>query len=139
MRCAELMQPEPAACTPEQTLFQALQLMSSHDVGSIPVVDVNKRPVGIVTDRDAALYLAEHDRRPSEVSCSEAMSSPLITCDVQDDLDDAIDKMRDYQLRRIVVLEHGRVAGIIAQADLAREKPGDARKVVEDVSRPKAA
>lgn len=140
MKCSELMH-APQSCMPNERLMDALAIMEAQDVGSVPVVEdrAGMRPLGVVTDRDAALLLGRTDRRASEVNCQEAMSSPAITCDSEDDIKDAVELMREHQLRRILVTDNGRLVGIIAQADLAREKSGEAKKVLEDVSQPKAA
>ncbi len=141
MKCSELMNPSPEFCVPEERLMDALEIMRAHDVGSVPVVDNrdDQSPVGVITDRDAALFLGLEDRRPSEVFCREVMTSPPVTVSADDDIDEARDRMREFQLRRILVEKQGRLIGVIALADFAREKPGEAKKVVEDVSRPKAA
>jgi CBS domain-containing protein len=138
MKCSELMHPNPEFCVPDESLLDALEIMEASDVGSIPVVDArdSMRPVGIVTDRDAALHLARNDRRPSEVLCRDAMSSPAVTCEADDDAQDAFEKMKGEQLRRMLIVQNGKLVGIIAQADIARQKPGDAKKVVEEVSKP---
>ncbi|MGH9525295.1 MAG: CBS domain-containing protein [Terriglobales bacterium] len=141
MTCSELMQPDPDAVIPEDRLADVLKVMLTRDVGSVPVVDSreSRAPLGMLTDRDVALYLASHDLRPSEVLCRSVMSSPVVTVTGEDDIKIARDKMREFQLRRILVTEGGRLVGIITQADFAREKPGDAQHIVADVSQPKAA
>ncbi|MGH9534351.1 MAG: CBS domain-containing protein [Terriglobales bacterium] len=141
MKCSELMQPDPEAVIPEDRLSDILKVMLTRDVGSVPVVDARetRAPLGVITDRDVALYLASHDVRPSEVLCRAVMSSPVVTVSSEDDIKMARDKMREFQLRRIVVVEGGRIVGIISHADFAREKPKEAQEILEDVSQPKAA
>ncbi len=140
MKCSELMH-SPTTCLPHERLMDALAIMGAQDVGAVPVVEDREglRPLGIVTDRDAALLLGRIDRRASEITCREAMTTPAVTCEADDDIKDAVELMRRHQLRRMLVTENGRLVGIIAQADLAREKSGEAKKVLEDVSQPKAA
>ena len=141
MKASELMQPNPEVVIPEDRLSEALRVMLTRNVGCVPVVDsrATLAPLGVITDRDAALYLASHDVRPSEVLCRSLMSSPVVTVAEEDDVKMAKDKMREFQLRRIIVVDGGRIAGIISQADFAREKPKDAQHILEDVSQPKAA
>ncbi len=141
MECSQLMQPEPEVVIPEDRLLDALNLMRAHNVGSMPVVDsrATRVPLGIITDRDAALYLAQHDERPSEVLCRQVMSRPVIFVAPSDDVKTAEEKMRQHQLRRVLVVQENRLVGIISQADFAREKPKEAQKILEDVSQPKAA
>lgn len=141
MHCMQLMQADPDVVIPEDRLSDALNLLRNRDVGSVPVVDSRETrvPLGIITDRDAALYLAQHDRRPSEVLCREVMSSPVVLVAPEDDIKIAEEKMRRQQLRRILVVRRNRLVGIIAQADFAREKPKEAQKILQDVSQPRAA
>ncbi len=135
MKCAELMNP-PEACQPQDSLQQLLAALQRDNIGSIPIVDSfqNWRPMGVVTDRDAALFLGRTDRRASEVTCREVMTTPVISCEETDDVKDAVELMRQHKLRRILVTNHGKLTGIISQADLARQKSGVAKKLVEDVS-----
>lgn len=141
MKCIELMQADPEVVIPEDRLSDALAIFASRDVGSVPVVDSRESrvPLGVLTDRDAALYLAKHDLRPSEVLCREAMSSPVVFVGPDDDIKVAEEKMRQYQLRRILVVQGSKVIGLISQADFAREKPKEAQHILEDVSQPKVA
>ncbi len=136
MKCAELMSP-PEACQPQDSLRQLLTALQRDNIGSIPIVDdfQSWRPMGVVTDRDAALFLGRFDRRPSEVTCREVMTTPAINCEETDDIKDAVELMRQHKLRRILVTNQGRLTGIISQADLARQKSGEAKKLIEDVSR----
>ena len=141
MKAKELMHRDPEFCVPDERLLDAIKIMEASDVGSVPVVDSrdSMHPVGVITDRDAALNLGRNDRRPSEVMCRDVMSSPAIAVSADDDVKDAFEQMKERQLRRILVCDDSRrLVGIIAQADIAREKPGDAKEVVEEVSTPPA-
>lgn len=58
------MTEDPACCTPNTTLDQVAKLMIQNDCGEIPVVDVNDRPVGVVTDRDIVCRVVAAGKNP---------------------------------------------------------------------------
>lgn len=118
--------------------------MKRHDIGSVPVVDgeETKRLLGIVTDRDLALKVVAAGLEARQTRVEGVMTRKLVTCGLHDDLKTALDAMSRSQLRRIPVVDSlGRLAGIIAQADIATrlEQPEATGKVVEQISRSKKA
>jgi CBS domain-containing protein len=139
MQAKDLMTKNPRTCGPNDTLREAISIMKEEDVGIVPITegDGDKRVVGVVTDRDAALRLAELDQRPSEVAVSRVMSTGIVTAQPDDDIDDVARKMEDRQVRRILVSEGGRLLGVISTADLARAaKTKLTGKVIERISEP---
>jgi CBS domain-containing protein len=131
-------------CLPNATVDLAAQSMKRHDIGSVPVVDgeETKRLLGIVTDRDLALKVVAAGLDARQTRVEAVMTRKLVTCGLQDDLQTALDAMSRSQLRRIPVVDSlGRLAGIIAQADIATrlEQPEATGKVVERISRSKKA
>jgi CBS domain-containing protein len=142
-KARDLMTENPACVTPETTAQEAARLMESHDVGSLPVVEstASKRLVGIVTDRDLALRVLGRGES-GNLPVRDAMSSgDLICIRAEDDIDNVEKLMGRNQVRRIpVVDDQKRVLGMIAQADLARERKAvgekDLGKVLEKISEP---
>lgn len=142
MKARDIMTENPACITPETTARQAARLMEDHDVGSLPVVESesNRRLVGVVTDRDLALRVLGRGESP-EVQVREVMSSTVHCCRAEDSLDEVENAMAKNQVRRIpIVDENNRVLGMVAQADLARERKAvgakDLGKVLEKISEP---
>lgn len=139
MQAKDLMTANPRTCGPNDTLKDAIAIMKDENVGIVPITEGNGelRVVGVVTDRDAALKLGERDQRPSEVRVSETMSTSIVQVRPDDDVDDVTRKMEDAQVRRILVCESGRLIGVIATADLARDgKTKQTGKVIEKISEP---
>jgi CBS domain-containing protein len=131
----DLMTSNPATCESSTTVVEAAKHMAQKDVGPIPVVD-GDRLVGIVTDRDIVLRVVAEGRDPSSTKVGDIASKQLETVSPEEDLDSALRKMASAQVRRLPVVENGRLVGIVAQADVARQ--GEDRKtgeVVEQVSR----
>jgi len=145
-KARDLMTENPFCITPDTTAQEAAHRMEDQDVGSLPVVESrdSKRLVGIVTDRDLALRVLGRGES-SSLPVSDVMSKRDLACArAEDDIDDVEKLMTDHQVRRIpVVDEQNRIVGVIAQADLARERKSvgekDLGKVLEKVSEPAGA
>ena len=141
MKARDIMTENPATITPETSAREAARLMETHDVGSLPVVEgTERRLVGVVTDRDLALRVLGRGESP-DVQVREVMSGDIHCCKAEDSLDDVENAMGKYQVRRIpIVDDNKRVLGVIAQADLARERKAvgskDLGKVMEKISEP---
>lgn len=141
MKARDIMTENPATITPETPAREAARLMETHDVGSLPVVEgTERRLVGVVTDRDLALRVLGRGESP-EVQVREVMSGNVHCCKAEDSLDEVENAMARNQVRRIpIVDDNNRVLGVVAQADLARERRAvgtkDLGKVLEKISEP---
>ena len=121
-RCSDVMTRNPVACAPGDSIARAAEIMKREDVGSIPVVDsdASRRLVGIVTDRDIVIRVLAEGREARTATVSEAMTSNPATCREEDDVEEAVARMAERQVRRMPVVDaEGRLSGIIAQADIA--------------------
>ncbi len=140
MKVREIMTENPACCTPEQTVREAAHLMVQNDCGSIPVVEEStRRLLGVVTDRDLAIRVLAEGRGP-DTPVREAMTPDPVTCSPDDDVDKVERLMAERQVRRIPVVENGRVVGVVAQADLALHPNAvsdrEVGHLVEEISQP---
>jgi CBS domain-containing protein len=144
MKARDLMTPDPTTCKPADDLRSVLRIMKSEDCGIVPIAEGNGggHVVGVVTDRDAALYLGANDSRPSEVRVSDVMTKRLVSVEPDADLKEVSREMQEAQVRRVLVVEGGRLIGVISTADLARASAHSGRdqmgeeveKVMEKVS-----
>lgn len=106
---------------PETTAFAVAQMMRTHHVGALVVVDAlhKSRPVGIVTDRDLVLALMAEGLDPAVFTAGDIMSVELVTASPDMDVMDAVQLMRSNRLRRLVVADDkGRLVGIVTMEDL---------------------
>ena len=122
------MTTEPTTVEPKATLGEVATLMKQQDCGSIPVIE-GGRLIGIVTDRDIVVRGVAAGKDPKTQRVSEVMSSNPVTIGPDDDVADAEKKMADRQIRRLPVVEGGKLVGIIVTAQIARA--GNERKVGE--------
>jgi len=128
MKVRELMTTEPVTVEPNATLGEVATLMKQEDCGSIPVVEAG-RLVGIVTDRDIVIRGIAAGSDPRTQRVSAIMSAAPVTIGPGADLTEAEKVMADRQIRRLPVVENGKLVGIIVTAQVARA--GDKRKVGE--------
>jgi CBS domain-containing protein len=121
MKVVELMVREVTACSPDDALNRAAQIMWENDCGCVPVVDRAARLVAMLTDRDICMAAYTSGRTLKDIRVSAAMSSEVFACRPDDELLDAQKMMREHQVRRIPVSdEQGRLVGILSLADIAR-------------------
>jgi CBS domain-containing protein len=140
MHIKDVMTADPACCTPDTKLAEVAKMMVACDCGEIPVVDSDseRRPVGVVTDRDIVVRILASGINPLDKTAGDCMSTPPVTVRVDTRLNECCDLMESHQIRRIpVVDDDGRLIGIVAQADVAlsagSRSVGD---VVKGVSQP---
>jgi CBS domain-containing protein len=132
----EVMTSKVCSIDAEKPVAHAAKMMRDEDVGLAPIVE-GDRLVGTLTDRDIAIRVVADGRDPEATKVRDVASTDVVTVDPQQDLDEALRLMTQHQVRRIpVVEEDGRLVGVVAQADVAREaderQTGD---VVEQISR----
>ena len=131
----EAMTSNPKSVQTGAAVVEAARIMRDEDVGVVPIVD-GQRLVAVITDRDITIRVVAEARDPQTTTVDEVASKDLATVDPQQELDEALRLMAQHQVRRIpVVEEDGRLVGILAQADVAREGD-DARtgQIVEEIS-----
>jgi CBS domain-containing protein len=134
-RIREVMTPSPETVEPGEPATEAAKLMKKADAGMIPVVEQGQL-FGTVTDRDIVLRVIAEGKNPASTTVGEIASVEIVTVAPEQDLDEALKLMAKHQVRRLPVVESGRLIGVLAQADVARE--GDERQVgetVEQISR----
>ena len=129
----EVMSSNPSAIEADKSVADAAKLMRDEDVGLAPVVD-GDRLVGTLTDRDITVRVVAEGKDPQSTTVREVASTDLVTVDPEQDLDEAVRLMAQHQVRRLpVVEEDGRLVGVVAQADVARQ--ADDRQTGEVVER----
>ena len=135
-KISELMSPNPCTIEADKPVAYAARMMKEEDVGLAPVVE-GERLVGTLTDRDIVTRVVAEGKDPQSVTVREVASTDLVTVDPQQDLDEALRLMAGYQVRRLpVVEEDGRLVGVVAQADVAREaKDKQTGELVEEISK----
>lgn len=128
MDVKRLMRHRVPTCKPDDTLNTAARMMWEEGCGSVPVVDVDFRPVGFLTDRDICMAAYTQGRSLRDISVDTAMARKLVCCEEGDELEHAAQLMRDNCLRRLPVVDgRGVVVGLLSLDDIACESQRNLR------------
>ncbi len=106
----------------EKSVRTAAEVIANARVGCLVVVKENV-PVGIVTKTDLVRKVVARDLKGSNVKVKEIMSSPLITVKPSDDILVAVERIKRNKIHRLVVVEKGKVVGIVSVGDIAVTSP----------------
>jgi CBS domain-containing protein len=118
VKIKDIMTHDPRTCSPSTTLAAAAALMLDGDCGILPVV-ANGRLIGVVTDRDMYIALATRNQRASEMTVGEVVQAPVYTCGPDDEVETALDTMKQHRVRRLPVEGFGgTVMGIVSINDI---------------------
>lgn len=136
MKVRDVMTSSVDWVTPDTSVVEVAQLMKKDDVGSIPICKEN-RLIGIITDRDIVLKVVAAGGNTNNISARDIMSKDIIFVSADQDVHEAANLMSEYQIRRLPVLEKGKLVGILAIGDLAIEKIhiNEAGDALSDISR----
>ena len=118
MRVKDIMTASVESIESTDTIAHAARRMAGDDVGALPIL-TEGRLVGIVTDRDIALRCVAGRFDPGETPISELMSTPVHSVDEHTPVEDAVARMADLGIRRLVVTgEENSVVGILSLDDI---------------------
>jgi len=138
MKVKEIMTAGVQVIHPDDSLQAAAQKMSSHDIGFLPVLEANQL-VGVITDRDLVLRGIAQGMNSDAMLGRELMTSPVINCFEDQDVNEVAKLMEESQIRRLVVLSRadGRAVGVVSLGNLAlNSKPDTSAEVLQKVSEP---
>jgi CBS domain-containing protein len=140
-KCSEAMTKTPFCCLATDSVSKVAQQMKKENVGSIPVIESSqtKKLIGIVTDRALALQIVADEREVKSTMVVDVMTRKVVTCRFDDDIQKAVEKMANHQLRRIPVVDNDhKIIGIISQADVATRvnQAEGTVKMVKEISQP---
>src|SRR5688572_29212191 len=105
MRVSDIMSPNVAGCETDSLVPEAARLMCQNDCGSIPVLDGQRRPIGIVTDRDITCRGVAQGRDMQRTAVGEIMTKPVVTVGRDTSVDDCCELMEERQIRRVLVVD----------------------------------
>lgn len=113
------------------SLTAVARRMRDADIGDVIVTNGGK-VTGIITDRDIAVRAVAEGIDPDETTLDQMQTHDLVSVNPHDDAVAAADLMRTYAVRRLPVMEHGRLIGVVSLGDLAVEREPDS--VLADIS-----
>jgi CBS domain-containing protein len=115
-----VMNDRPGTCTPGDSLNRAAQIFWEHDCGAAPVVNHDGRLLGMLTDRDICMASYTRGEPLWAISVMSTMSHAPVCAGPTDSIAAVARLMRDNRVRRIPIVEHERLVGVVALADIAR-------------------
>jgi CBS domain-containing protein len=118
LTAADVMTPAPRTCSRFSTVVEAVLIFRDADCGAVPVVDGGK-PVGVLTDRDVALALADYKDALPGTAVGEVMTRDIATVPADAKLDAISRTFSERDVRRVLVVDGERLVGIISWANLA--------------------
>jgi CBS domain-containing protein len=119
MLVKEVMSTPPDTCRAATQLGQAAKMMAQHNRGCLAVVDEGGHLIGLVTDRDVALTVADRHQSPWQLPVREAMTSHIVSCAPDDSIESALATFADLGVRRLPVADiAGHVKGMLSVDDL---------------------
>lgn len=105
------------------TVLAAAKLMKKNEIGSVVVVDKAGKPRGLITERDVVRRVSALDLLPSKVQAGKSMTKAPTTIESSANVTDAAKKMREMKIRRLVVVQGGKLMGIITSNDIVDITP----------------
>ena len=120
MRIKELMAKTVWTCRDHEPMSTVAGLMWEHDIGAVPVLGADGSLVGIVTDRDLCMAAYFTGEPLAKIPVERSMSKTVFTVTPEQDVAAAEEIMRSKRVRRLPVIERGKIVGMISLGDLAR-------------------
>ena len=103
------------------TALDITKLMVKNKVGSVLVINSTNLPVGIITERDIIKKVCNTNTLPCDMNLDKIISSPVITIMSYDSIETAAQKMTDYKIKRLPVLEENqKIVSILSLTDITQ-------------------
>lgn len=136
MQVGDLMNSNVISVAPEESVAFASRLLSRHNIGALPVCTADGKLRGIVTDRDIVLRCVAAENDPEQTPVRDIMSRTIFSVEAGDDVRAATRIMAEEQVRRLPVLQSGRLVGMVSLGDMAKNQKYDmeAAKALSEIS-----
>lgn len=125
MRVEDIMARDVVTCTPDVNLESIAQLMFDNDCGIVPIIDKNKKPVSVITDRDISITVATQHLLLFDMSVFDAKKDgEIISCEPGETVSDALESMKQAHVRRLPVVDkNGGLVGLLSIGDVIASVP----------------
>ena len=114
----DIMQKNVITIQEDKSALEAAKLIAEKDISFLVIVK-DEKPIGVITERDFVRKIAAEDKNAAQIPLSEIMSYKFRWVEPSTDIEDAVQKMLNHNIRRLIVLENEKLAGVITQTDLA--------------------
>jgi CBS domain-containing protein len=123
VKVADVMSSPVVTIKEADSVLAAAKLMKKHAIGCVVVVGKSGEAKGLITERDVVRRVSALDLLPSKVQAGKSMTKPPATIEASAGVTDAAKKMREMKIRRLIVLENGKLKGIITSNDIVDITP----------------
>ena len=136
MKLREVMTNPVVRIHPDESVAVAARTLTHYNIGILPVCGNNGRVIGLVTDRDLVTRCLASGRSPVNTPVRDVMTSKVVAAGPDMDAAQAAGLMGREQIRRLPVLENGRLCGMVSLGDLAQQKESglDAGDALAEIS-----
>lgn len=134
MKVSDVMTKDVMTCKVDDKLSVCADMMRQLNVGFMPVVDSSQSLVGVITDRDIAIRAVAQNVDLANARVGEFITQDPVAIGPNISVEDAADIMAECQIRRLAVLDKGKLIGVVALGDLAVDV-GEAELLAETVER----
>ena len=115
-------------------VMDAVKIMNKHGIGCLVVIE-NENPIGIMTERDLLKRVLAESKNPKKIRVQEIMSKPLIVGKPNMEVQEVIELMFDRKIKKIPIVEDGKLLGLVTFTDLVSFQPA-LIKVVKQLTHP---
>ena len=136
MKVREAMAKTVSSARKSDRVIDVAKKMQQEDAGFIPVVENGGTIIGVITDRDIVVSCVAEGHDPRGETAEHLMSRNVTTVGPDDDIEEAGRKMERHEIRRLPVVDNGRLVGVLSHGNLVQAtKNKTAEKVTEGVTR----
>ncbi|HYB92725.1 MAG TPA: CBS domain-containing protein [archaeon] len=123
LKVREVMSKQVVTAKEEDNVQDIAKLMKDKSLGSIIIVDDKGNPTGIVTDRDIVMRIVAKNILPSQLKSKDVMSTPVNIVGPDMDVGEAVKMMNERRIRRLLVMNEGKIVGLITDRAIFQIMP----------------
>ena len=136
MKIREIMTNPVVRISPEESVAVAARTLTHYNIGILPVCAGDGRVCGLITDRDLVIRCVASGKNPAQTTVRDVMTRNVVAAEPDMDTQVAARLMGRQQIRRLPVLENGKLCGMVSLGDLANKKEtcGEATGALSEIS-----
>lgn len=135
-RASEIMTKDVTVIREDESMREAAERLAKDDIGALPICDSNKQLKGMLTDRDIVVHVIARGKDLDGTRARDMEQGELVTLRPDDSIEHACDLMAQRQVRRLPVVEDGKILGMVSQADVAKNvSPQQAGRMLTSISK----
>lgn len=134
MKVSDIMSDRVVTIDEREPVIAAARLLKRMNLGALPVTDRGGKLVGMLTDRDIVLRCVALGGDARTMTAGDVMTRGVVTATPDVKVDDAAKRMGRGQVRRLPVVENGKLVGMLSLADMARKCDMEAAAALADIS-----